>query len=440
MAWNTHTPVAVSHRSTCAIIGTAVDPRFPEHGEELIVESLSSSSTDEAQAILDRLIGRYAVVFESQEEGVRVQQDALGLRAVYYSDQQYNPVVGSHMVLVAGQVHAPVNQFGAPGYLAEANETTYPGRSTGRLGVLRLTPNCELLGESQKIKRVFPRTQRVEISAVEAAAFTKNRVSQLLKALQARRVRLLVSVTGGLDSRVTTSLIEERASATYFTYEVLFRPKNRADKHDVGTATEIAQRLGLDYRVIKLESREVDPSLERDMVGNWPLQHSRALAQAYRSELPPGVHIRSNGFEVGSSYWRRHGFGDNELNAREMRRIASSKRGKSHASLDSFSEYINASAFTRVEELGYDPYDFFYWEIRMGSWLATALHESDIAHETVILINSREILDTLLSVPYADRVEDAVSKILLEQGDVELTEIPVNGVPYTMYAASRGAS
>ncbi|SMF38573.1 hypothetical protein [Pseudobacteriovorax antillogorgiicola] len=49
--------------------------------------------------------------------------------------------------------------------------------------------------------------------------------------------------------------------------------------------------------------------------------------------------------------------------------------------------------------MGYDPFDLFYWEYRMGIWHSLILLESDPAFETFILFNNRYFLKQILSYP-----------------------------------------
>lgn len=76
---------------------------------------------------------------------------------------------------------------------------------------------------------------------------------------------------------------------------------------------------------------------------------------------------------------------------------------------------------------GYEPLDLFYWEHRMVSWFNKVLLESDVAHDTHILVNSRVILRIMLSVPEPDRRSGRVLDHLVALAWPEAFALPVNG-------------
>lgn len=427
LAYSPETPVHSGSSGRTWIIGFAIDPANPSDVESQICNRLESLDEEPAHELLNRLTGRYVLLRSSQRWGLTAQQDAMGLRAAYFTDRQYRSVIGSHATLVAGQVHAPIDQYGQPGFLKEANEATFPGRKTGRLGVVRLTPNLEWRGNTQDVQRIFPRNPRTEIGVDEAVNLVTGRVRGTLDALQDRNVPLMVSLSGGMDSRVTAAFLEAHNDVLYFTYDVQYRPKNRANQHDLSGAMDLADRAGLEHRVLALPDGTVPEEVASILRKNWPLRHAPALALSYRANLPNRLHLRSNGFGIASAYWRRHGFTEDKLDARQMRRIASSKRGKSYASLDAFNEFINSTDFASVASNGYDPYDFFLWELRVGAWLSACLHESDIAHDTHVLLNSREMLTALLSVPLQARLDDTAFLEILSRSGEPYTTVPING-------------
>jgi len=147
-------------------------------------------------------------------------------------------------------------------------------------------------------------------------------------------------------------------------------------------------------------------------------------------QLPSdSVHVRSNLYEIGRALIRGRSRGRviAPLNAREVaRRVA----GNSHH--DSFEHSVAASAewldITGFSgEKHYDELDLYYWELLMGKWFLAVMIESDVAHDTYTVINSRHIIDLMLSAPLAERLEGGVAKAIIEIGWPELLGYPING-------------
>jgi hypothetical protein len=57
----------------------------------------------------------------------------------------------------------------------------------------------------------------------------------------------------------------------------------------------------------------------------------------------------------------------------------------------------------------------FYWEYRLGTWHSSLLLESDIAHDTYVIYNAREIIQKLLSIPVSDQLNATVLKRLVKK-------------------------
>mgnify|MGYP002737612516 CR=1 FL=1 len=408
-------------------MGFALDPLRTELTDDALCDELDGLDEAEAQTLIDRLSGRFVALRLSSEHGATAQQDAMGLRAAYHTDPQYPPITGSHMLLVAGQVRAPLGRFGMPMHLVESGESTYPRMTTARVGIKRLLPNLQWLGDRQSVRRIFPTAPREEATTEHVVRLIKSRVGGTLQGLAGPGVPLMASLTAGMDSRVTASVLAGIEDVEYFTYDVQYQAKNRTNRHDVKGAKRLAERLELRHTVLELLDRDVPADLKKQMDINWPLYHSPKLVSVYLERLPQRLHIGSTGFGIASAYWARHGYSRLPLDAGEMRRIASSRRVGSAASLDAFHECSNASDFSRIAELGCDAYDLLLWALRVGAWFTSCSHESDIAHDTHVLLNSRETLNALLSVPFEDRKTDSVSRAILAEADPAFLEIPTKG-------------
>src|SRR5699024_5810128 len=56
-----------------------------------------------------------------------------------------------------------------------------------------------------------------------------------------------------------------------------------------------------------------------------------------------------------------------------------------------------------VNNFDYHVLDLYYWEIRMGRWMAEVLNETDLSFETLLPFNMRELMDISLSFNIEER-------------------------------------
>lgn len=375
------------------------------------------------------LAGRY-VVFDQSEEGTFLQTDAAGMRTAYYANG--GGTVSSHAALTAkllGDERESV--FGSRTWFGETKAGTHPGARTEFEQVRMLTPNMEVDVASGKIGRVGPYPQGVVRTAEEAAAEIVPLLQRQLLDLVEQGQSPLVSLTAGLDSRTTLALTYPvRHKLTYFSY-VTHRPgRESASEPDMEFARDLCEDHGLRHEVVTVDTVLGKGALSDVMRDNSRRVHAPSIAAAYRDQLPfDSVHIRSNVYEIGRSFFRKSNSGKvlpTLTVAQLAKRIARNMEHESYQeSVEAFQEWVDSTGFSEVA--GYDPYDLYYWELRMGRWLPAAMIESDIAHDTYTVVNCRRILELFLSVSLEDRLEAKVFDAIIGMTWPELFVYPVNG-------------
>ncbi|MFH5824236.1 hypothetical protein [Georgenia sp. AZ-5] len=160
------------------------------------------------------------------------------------------------------------------------------------------------------------------------------------------------------------------------------------------------------------------------MERNTFVTHSRAVAASYLTELPADrLHVRSNLYEIARGYYRRKE--RPQVDPRLFARILTTNANPPRPVIEAFEEMAATTGILDVD--GYDPLDLFYWEHRMVSWFNKVLLESDVAHDTHILINLRAILRLMLSVSAADRLAARVFDHLVDLAWPAVYDLPVNG-------------
>lgn len=427
--WNFHyDPVTQVAVSGCTLFfGHAVDLSSGDSQAPAIATAIDETDGIARQDIIDRLVGRFLIVRADGDE-VLLQQDAVGLRAVYWADQSREFIAGSHQRLVAEQIAAPRNEF-AGDYLSRNKFQVFPGRSTSHAGVVRLLPNTELSSSAKRLNRVYPRVPSAESSVDEVAELMIDTVNAQIDALQ-KVSDVVVSLSAGLDSRATLALLRPVVDhTTFFTYDLTYREKNYANEHDRDTALALVREFGLTHRMLEISQPLTAGPLASVLVRNTEFSHSRAVAGAYLEQLPPNaLHIRSNIYEIGGlSAFRQLGAKEGPMTASKMRYLISNGRSTDQAAIDAFEVYRSTSYFDQAMGLVADGLGLFHWEHRVGAWMPPILHESDIAVDTHILLNARTLLDRMNSLPVADKKSSAVFRRVIFRCWPEIATIPVNG-------------
>lgn len=433
---NTTTKFAVVQSGTkvIALLGEAVHPDHPDLDLGGIA-ALLASRFEARQADIDKLIGRFAVVAAKGPAEVTLQTDAIGMRSVFYKVSGGRVVAGSHARLVAdavgGAASAPQPKPFALGY---------PGLSTPYPGVLRLPPNSDLSLISGRLKRFFP-LEAVPAVTIEAAwdlAFTRAR--QAVGAF-VKRSPVLISLTAGLDSRTTLAAVREHwPDITFFTYN-RGHPGHLIDSQ---VAIDIAASAGLRHDYLHFEDQAPNPALLKLLKDNSFGSHMHKLSCAYHAHFGEYkyLHVRTNMLELGRSNLfakadRLPEFAGGPNTAERMARyyIKAGKVEPNEHVLPAFRQYVESTGYERTLGLA-NAWDLFFVEHRMGAWHAGVVQESDIAFDTVIAFNSREIVRHFMGVPPEVRSGSDHLLTRLTQSLPEIAHIPINPKQYPLPEAS----
>jgi hypothetical protein len=303
-----------------------------------------------------------------------------------------------------------------------------PGRSTPWSGIVHLTANVVLNIETRNLRRIFPRRESQPTTPSEAAADIAPRLRGQANALVASGRPVAISMTAGVDSRVSVAASRDaRAAVRYFTYR---RPDLEKDNEDVSVAQSIAESVGLRHEVLDVIPSDLSPELDASIREATFLAHGRAIVAAYRRAFSPETtHIRSNIGEIGRSFYRRTNTGAAmpasaaRISALDLAMLW----GHGYVSepvVAAFDDWMVATRFGDVA--GLDPLDVLYWEHRMSCWHASVVLESDFAFETHVLFNSRWILERMLAVPVRDRLRDVLFERLVSTMWPELRRWPMH--------------
>ncbi len=426
-----HDPILpVSHAEEgvagVAVLGLAFDPELDFTEQNEIASRLLRSWISSRDALLEdleRLNGRYVVVYWD-ESGLYLQSDASSIRAVFY--HSLKSIAAGNPNLIQELMRDSQPTVYSELALTPAKLNTYPGRRTNWTNVYLLNSNLELSLADRVTRRVGPRKIEHWVSPAQAARQITAEASKFLQYLRWLPNEVKVSLTAGMDSRVTLGLMHEvHQDFEFFTYELNWAGAKAISDMDMKAAATMAESFALNHRFLKFETTKIVGPEREVFDRNNRRAHGRYLTLKYASEFPTdAIHIRSTVYELGRA---RHGIDRDLGNFAEWmtKKIVNSGTPNGNI-LSDFGDYMNSSEFSEIPDT-YLPQDMYYWEITDSSWMQHIVAESDHAFDTVVLINSRRMLRTLLSVPPEDRATSQTYIRMLDQNWPALLDVPVNG-------------
>lgn len=424
--------LATNAAEPLAVLGEAIHPDLPHLDLQGIAEHLADNPHTRQREI-DKLVGRFAVIHKVRDD-FTIQTDAIGMRSVFFALSDEGVVAGSHASLVAQ----------AASVEPARKETRrfrwgYPGMSTPYASVFRLPPNCELSLTRGNLTRFFPDAPIPEVGIEQAWDLAFSRADSTVKAL-AKRQKLLVSLTAGLDSR--TTLAASRASWPH----LLFFTYNRGNhKHqvDTGVALDLTTALGLPHTIVRYSQSEPNRRMLKLIAENAFTSHQRKVACAYHRQFGEDVylHIRSNLLELSRSnlfykLGKRQGL-ESPDTAEKMGAVynhAAKLTAESAPHVTpAFEQYIALSHYEAAVGKA-SPWDLYFVEHRMGAWHSGVVLESDVSFDTVIAFNSREVVRQFMGVPQEIRWSNPHLRDRLAAVLPEVADIPINPQRYVRHS------
>jgi hypothetical protein len=407
-----------------AILGEAVHPQYPALGLDGLASLLSSRAATR-QAEIDQLVGRFVVIHGNGPDDLALQTDAIAMRSAFFAITDAGVTAGTHAKLVARLSHGQDTRLrGMPLALGS------PGLATPYAGVRRVPPNVELSLKTGQLRRFFP-LQPIRAFAVEEAwdlAFARARSAL---AAWSGRHRLLLSLTGGMDSRTTLAAVHDLWSRVEFFTYTRGEPSQGID---VRVAVDIAARLKLRHHLVDYSMDQTDPRLIDIIADNSYGSHGRKLSCAYLDRFGTGryLHVRTNLLELARSNLFAandpladfHG-GPHDADRMSRFYLKAGKLAPSEHVLPAFEDYIRSTDFATAVSVA-NAWDLYFVEHRMGAWHAGVVLESDVAFDTVIAFNSREIVRAFMGIPQADRATSQHLATRLAKELPELDGIPIN--------------
>ena len=421
--------------SLMIVIGHCIDLSEPKRSEPEIASSLlqhAMQGIDHMLAQTDDLFGRFAVICHIDGRWYAFA-DACATRTIYFAEDK--PAIASHSTILGELTGAaPRTDIFRHFWCA------LPGNASPVEGARILPANFILDLGTRNIRRFWPRRARVERTSFEVV----NEIDSLLgKAAEAvvNRWRPALSLTAGLDSRLSLSVYHSFRGLLTFTYE-----RHSEDKTDLEVARELSRRLGIEHRRLppvdrsraqkayETADRIVDCAIDKNIA---PI----CLAGLQDIEEPV-IQVRSSLAEIARAFWRYHPGMPTRFDPSNWMQVALAKskidlphREQAVALMrDEMPRFFSTVGYDTIdprspEIMGYDVWDLAYVEHRMSTWHGPALLAYDMVSDTSILFNFRRVIELLLSVPLPDRRQAALFRAIIRRRCPQIAAVPINPRP-----------
>lgn len=408
------------------LLGRVFDPINGVADTDAILDTLLdrlAASDERFFDYLDCLSGRFVLFVEGDDRAFALG-DATGNRALFYDDDSADPRLASHPGILA-EIGDYERTDGAETIL-DVEAPWFPGAATPYDEVKLLTPNTLVTLPDSEVSRFFPREPLPSNPLTDDLVAEVADIFETSVELLGREADLSLSLSAGLDSRVSLAATRDVSEEVYYNTWMT----GEADK-EVETVMELCERLGIECALTDLSEDPDDEFLDvfmRNTAGMSRWNRARNAYNLHRRDAPgeDAVEIRSNVSEIARTFYRdRFTFLPDEVRAETFAKLYAYEAGSDYVQGE-YREFVDRTDFSGENIFDYDIYDLFYWECRIGCWLSLWLLETSIAQEEVSLFNNRRLLKKMLSVPYGKRRSDELFHRVIRELWPECLNVPIN--------------
>jgi hypothetical protein len=416
---------------TIALLGYILDPDHPGASDLDILKNLLADTENGGTVYRSTfgLGGRWILILDDGRM-LTLFNDAAGLRQVFHTRDAMTGAVwcASQPIALARLLNRPITAEAEEfidSYEFRSNpEFRWPADGSPFEGIRHLLPNHALDIATGRCRRYFPDGQLEELSPESAADRIGERLRGIMLAA-ARRFKLVISLTAGLDSRMVLAAARPIQNDIAV---MTVRQIDKSDSHmDVGIAADLLAGIGLKQDLVA-SSLILDDDFLEIFHKNARPAHYIYLPDAFAIYKHYGLErVAATGSvsEIGRLSFRK------QLGKPETRKITAydlaklQKMGRHPYAVRSFKRWLESIDQSRSIPL----LDLFEWEQGHGNWLAMCQAEFDIAWQDIFSpFNCRRILETMLSVPARFRKgpDHALFINIIANLWPELLEFPIN--------------
>ena len=414
---------------TILLLGYLFDSREHTKQNADILEDIlrASSSFNEFISAIKQYAGRFILIYHDSE-CLKLVQDALSLREVYYTTGNNLVVCGSQPNLIA--LHSSprlettrkqeILDFYHNHMKLVRNQSLWVGDGTFYDGIKHLLPNHCLDLMSLSAHRYWPNTVLSRLDLGE----TVNRMCSFLQGMMkavTHRQSVMLAVTAGTDSRTLLAASRVVQDKVYY---FVNKERNLTDNSpDISIPTQIFRRINVPFHVHNVVNG-VDEEFRKVFLSNTFFASDRILPTIYNvyfKNHADKINLLGVG-EIGRALW---GNEPSELSAYYLAYTLRFKKSRfAIRECERWLEEIRPTA----RKYNLDIMTLLLWEQLLGNWGAVGNSESDMAIEEFDPYDSHYVYETLLGIDgrCIGGNRHMIFREMIRQMWPELLEFPIN--------------
>lgn len=377
------------------IIGYCFDIRDGNLSQNEILLSLLKA--DEIVEELEYINGRYVIV-KQHGKNTGLYSDASQLQPLSYHKE--SGTLASHDRLLAEFLDSKGHEINQREDMLHHTELDY----TRYHEIYKMNPSLALDLITFEFTRIYPRNVLKQNSPEDIFEEIKPYLDESIKWLKNNKQEKFLTITGGIDSRVSASLTRDISGMEYLTYltprkKLATSMARRIYKIDEDITRDMKRNLRWKHDIINIFDFQVSGGEYNYLLELFNSKHSFGLRNYYENhkKYRHALHIKSTVFGMGKADFNVNL--DQQEDSLEFYRKCLHGLPKELTASQNFEsetgEYFKRNLIEEGTPLGRHFFDLFHLESRMGNWHSTLTLETDPQTDEFIFTNVRKLIDLI---------------------------------------------
>ena len=395
------------------LIGYCFDIRDGLLSQKNILENLLSQNDIVSE--LDYINGRY-IIFRHKDEKLELYSDASQLQPLVYHKKSRS--LASHDKLLANLLRDNEAEIKQREDLSHHTELDY----TRFYEVFKLNPSLMLDMNNFTFTRIYPRTDLTEETPEKIHKEITPYLDESINWLKNNKNEKFLTITGGIDSRVSASLSKGVSGIEYLTYltpqkKLATKMAKNIYKIDEDITRQMKSNLGWKHEIINIFNFQVPKEQYREYNALFNSKHSFGLRNYYENHknYRHALHVKSTVFGMGKADFKMNL--DNPEENFDFYTSCLHGLPDTLISSDSFDEeikeYYERNLVDEGVTRGRHYFDMFHLESRMGNWHSTLTLETDPQTDEFIFTNTRLLIDYIQQPSISERRDYTLYKKII---------------------------
>jgi hypothetical protein len=366
--------------------------------------------------------GSFIIIYKRFQESAKVFTDAIGQRYTFYSTINYDILLTNSPYLF-GTKKITYFSWGFPGNTCVYNNVRF------------IIPNTYICLDTKKIQRFFPCLLDIDIYDKNTEKYNLKDICGISKLIintsdniiEQLNKKILLSISGGYDSRVTLGLLLKNnkiKNTTYYSYQT--------PQDDIKVVKLLIEKYNLKDFILLNSTKTPDESYIKIKYGSH-MQYDKYFN--YKDKFEDKIHIRSQIWEIASFYASHEATFDKiiKINKSNNKKLIKTELGfvnkndaiKNNNYLEKeFELFFKESNYYYLINNSQNIPKYYFWEHRMGSWQSNITESTSNYFDTIQLLNNWYILYAIINCKDKKiNINKELNKCVMNLLDPELLKI-----------------